>query len=215
MDLIVCVRDKMEKTIFSNKKFANNNADKLFDVIETRVETLVTDMKYKVFNLEKTIEILMFELERKDLELKSKRDQIKNLIQVIESQKQKIYMLESDLEENGKPAYQHKQLTENAEKSKYEILKIENIAKSTEKNCANTRDDIEAVTVKQQKLDKELKKVNAIVENIGPVKGLTDLRKLCKIDHKLELICQMIDMLQNSTWLVQNATRGKMIMKAI
>ncbi len=201
----------MKRMFVFDRKFANN-ADILFDMIESEVETLVTDMKCKVNTLEATIEALLFELEKKNLKLKLKKEKVKKLIQVIENKDQEISKLESHLNES-RPARQSKNSA-----GEFDLQQVEisvHRMNSLEKKCDNTDAIIDTVLEKQEIIANEVQKINRIIEKIGDVKSSADLKRLHNIDQKVDLICNMMNMLQNTTWLVQNATRGKMIMKAI
>ncbi len=201
----------MKRMFVFDRKFANN-ADILFDMIESEVETLVTDMKCKVNTLEATIEALLFELEKKNLKLKLKKEKVKKLIQVIENKDQEISKLESQLNES-RPASQSKNSA-----AEFDLQEVEisvHRMNSLEKKCDNTDAIIDTVLEKQEIIANEVKKINRIIQKIGDVKSSADLKRLHNIDQKVDLICNMMNMLQNTTWLVQNATRGKMIMKAI
>jgi len=201
----------MKRMFVFDRKFANN-ADILFDMIESEVETLVTDMKCKVNTLEATIEALLFELEKKNLKLKLKKEKVKKLIQVIENKDQEISKLESQLNES-RPASQSKNSA-----AEFDLQEVEisvHRMNSLEKKCDNTDAIIDTVLEKQEIIANEVQKINRIIEKIGDVKSSADLKRLHNIDQKVDLICNMMNMLQNTTWLVQNATRGKMIMKAI
>ncbi len=201
----------MKRMFVFDRKFANN-ADILFDMIESEVETLVTDMKCKVNTLEATIEALLFELEKKNLKLKLKKEKVKKLIQVIENKDQEISKLESQLNES-RPASQSKNSAAEFDLQEVEISVYR--MNSLEKKCDNTDAIIDTVLEKQEIIANEVKKINRIIQKIGDVKSSADLKRLHNIDQKVDLICNMMNMLQNTTWLVQNATRGKMIMKAI